>query len=419
MAGRTHATKTPNQQRRSGVRWTVLTGVSDLPALLSAPSRALIAASVPRGMRRAGSQREWLLALKEDPEVLELRCDGYTNLIRVANVIAWHVDWNTMCSRPTLKRIVERTGLSRDTVRRWVRWLRHRGWLGTVEEGSTVKTRKGTYAGLLDDGLGNRAAEWVLAVPRRTRQDRLNEHAHDQAVDQVEQISALPSCSSRSEEQICPTRAGETHRRSRDHSRISPTWGLHATPRTKRDRLAACERLRQESPIFRLMSAWYLRWLLASFFDAGSTPADLLHGLDVREDDSRWTYTWKSAREIRHPAGWVMHRLSAWIGPDGQVLPLPSQRRAAADALRHAEQEDRRQEWARMAAAAGWVPAPRPAAEPTTAAAGLKTVEPPPAAPAGPTAVYRAARAELERRRQEREVAELAMIAAWRARRSS
>ncbi|WP_327591273.1 hypothetical protein OHA25_60075 (plasmid) [Nonomuraea sp. NBC_00507] len=91
--------------------------------------------------------------------------------------------------------------------------------------------------------------------------------------------------------------------------------------------------------MLRLMTAWYLRWLLKPVLEAGATVADVLHALDVREDDSRWTYTWLSTAEIRHPAGWVRHRLSAWIGPDGRVLPLPSQRRAAAEVRRRAAQQ--------------------------------------------------------------------------------
>lgn len=44
-----------------------------------------------------------------------------------------------MCSRPTIAGIVKRTGLAKSTVKRWVRWLRERGWLGVVEQGSTAQ----------------------------------------------------------------------------------------------------------------------------------------------------------------------------------------------------------------------------------------------------------------------------------------
>ncbi|WP_188197504.1 hypothetical protein [Nonomuraea sp. SYSU D8015] len=397
----------------------MFTGISNTQDLFGQPSRALIASAVPRGMRRAGSQNAWLRTLKEDPEVLELRCDGFSNLMLVANVICWHADWSTMCSRPTVHRIVERTGLAKPTVKRWVRWLRERGWLGTVEQGSTCRFRKNTCAGLVDDGFGNRAAVWVLCVPRRTAADRRSNHTQDHGVDQQECRSDPPSASSRSEEAIDPTRAGERRRRSREHSRISPTWHLHRTPRTKRDRLAACERLRRESPVYRLMTPWYLRWLLKIFLDAGATPADLLHGLDVRDDGSHWTYTWKSIREIRHPAGWVMHRLSAWIGPNGQVLPLPSQRRAAADARRRAEQEARRREWEATAQAAGYVPGLGPATDAVENEADLEDPAATPAGPAtGPNEAFRAARAEMERRCQEKAALEEEMIAEWRVQRA-
>lgn len=357
--------KPPRHQAKPGITGRRVTGVSDLPDLMSELPRALIAAAVPRGMRRAGSQKAFLRALKEDPEVLELRCDGYANLMRVANLIVWGADWDTMCSRPTIQRIVGVTGLAKPTVKRWVRWLRDRGWLGVVEQGSTCRYRKGTQAGLVDDGLGNRAAVWVLCVPRLSAADRADlrrDHNQLPTADQREQISEPPSVSLPERHKTDPTRARETRRR-RDHSRISPTWHLHATARAKRDKLALCERLRAELPLLRRVTAWYLRWLLNTFIDDGWTAADVLHALNVRADDSQWTYTWSSAAEIRHVPGWVRHRLEAWLDSSGRPVASRSQRRAAADAERRAGQEARRREWEAMAAAAGRVPAPRPAVD--------------------------------------------------------
>ncbi|WP_327591274.1 helix-turn-helix domain-containing protein (plasmid) [Nonomuraea sp. NBC_00507] len=168
---------------------------------------------MPRGMRRAASQKAWLCALKEDPEVLGLRSDGYGNLMRVARDIAWHADWATLCSRPTRAGIAQRTGLHPDTVRRWVRWLRGRGWLGTVEEGSTARYRprprpnSHTVAGSLgDDGLGNRAAVWVLCVRRRGAAKPPGQRA-----DQAERITAPPS--------VTPP---GSNRRSHAHARDAP-----------------------------------------------------------------------------------------------------------------------------------------------------------------------------------------------------
>lgn len=395
--------------------WRRVTGMSDLPDMLVPPSKAVILASVPRRMCRTPDQRTFLRTLKEDADVLDLRCDGYANLMLVARDIVWHMNWETKTSRPTIDGIVKRTGLSKPTVKRWVRWLRERGWLGVVQQGRASET------------LGNRAAVWVLCVPRRSVRNRrvYDHHKRDQesqgqASDQREQTSEPLTVSSRREETDYPTHARERRSPSRPgRPRISPTWGLHATPRTKRDRLSMCERLRQESPVLRLMTPWYLRWLLKPIIDAGGTAADVLHGLDVREDDSRWTYAWQSAREIRHPAGWVRHRLSAWIGADGQVLPLPSQRRAAADARRRAEQEARRREWERMRSAVGWLDSPRPATHAEDAAvAGFETVVAPAGRAVGPNEEFRRVRAEMERRRV-RDAAELEMLVVRRSGRAS
>ncbi|MFC7582530.1 helix-turn-helix domain-containing protein [Nonomuraea antimicrobica] len=151
-------------------------------------------------MRRASDQQAFLRALREDPQVLGLRYDGYGNLLRVAQVIAWAADWNTICSRPTIAGICERTGLSKATVKRWIRWLREHGWLGIVEQGTTVRYRKGTSAGLEDDGLGNRAALWVLCVPR----DITPVPTTDSASDEGKRISEPLPCLSQGETRKIP-----------------------------------------------------------------------------------------------------------------------------------------------------------------------------------------------------------------------
>ncbi|MGR6915338.1 hypothetical protein ACU635_13930 [[Actinomadura] parvosata] len=366
----------------------------DTPTLAAAASKALILASVPRGMRRTPDQQAFLRALREDPQVLGLRYDGYGNLLRIAQLIAWAADWKTMCSRPTIAGICERTGLSKATVKRWVRWLRDHGWLGVVEQGTTVRFRKGTSAGLDDDGLGNRAALWVLCIPR----DITPVPTEDTSSEQAKRASEPPSLSLPRRDKEDPTRTREAPRRSHRSPRISPTWGLHQSPRTKRDRLAACERLRQESNVLRRMTPWYLRWLLQPFLVAGWTPADVLHALDVRADGSVWTYTWKSVDELRYIPGWVRHRLKAWWGEDGQVLPSRSQRVAVVVARQRAEQEARRREWEVRAAVAGIELAPR--------MSRVEALAPPPAlvadARSGPNEAFRRARVELDRRRQKR-----------------
>jgi len=161
-----------------------------------------------------------------------------------------------------------------------------------------------------------------------------------------------------------------------------------------------CERLRQESNVLRHMTPWFLRWLLKPFLLVGWTAADVLHALDVRPDGSAWTYTWASVNELRHIPGWVRHRLNAWLDEDGLVLPSRSLREATVLARQRAEQEERRREWEKRAVAAGRVLAPR--------MSRAEALAPPPAPVlperSGPNEAFRRARAELGRRRQEREV---------------
>src|SRR5690606_26350345 len=106
---------------------------------------------------------------------------------------------------------------SKATVKRWVRWLREHGWLGVVEQGSTVRFRKGTSAGLVDDGLGNRAAVWVLCI----RRDITPDPTDDTASDQPKCVSEPPSVSLPERDRKDPTRTREAPRRARRSPRIS------------------------------------------------------------------------------------------------------------------------------------------------------------------------------------------------------
>ncbi|MBB6551267.1 hypothetical protein [Nonomuraea rubra] len=114
----------------SHTRWRRVAGTLSMPNRAEPPSKALILASVPDGMRRTPTQQAWLRSLKEHPDVLTLRCDGSRNLMLIAAIICWSADWKTLCSRPTIARLVERTGLAKATVKRWVRWLRERRLAG-------------------------------------------------------------------------------------------------------------------------------------------------------------------------------------------------------------------------------------------------------------------------------------------------
>jgi DNA-binding transcriptional MerR regulator len=143
-----------------------------------------------------------------------------------------------------------------------------------------------------------------------------------------------PPLSSVGEETPRTTRA----RRPTAPATPASSWPATVTPVTKKDRLAACERLIAEIPLFRKLSGRHLRSVLRRAFDRGATISDIRHALDYRPDGSAWIHT----HAPRWVPGWVRHRLSAWITRDGQLVALwPVQRRAVEHAALLAEQRAR------------------------------------------------------------------------------
>lgn len=149
-------------------------------------------------------------------------------------------------------------------------------------------------------------------------------------------------------------------------------WARHLPAVTAADRLALADRLRHDCPAF----VWVgtnrrVRWLLKDFLLAGWTAEDVLHALDTHPVDGPYAYATTAPGTrggVRNPAGWVLHRLKAWRGPDGTpVAPFSATHAAAITAGRAAHASE--QAAARRAAAAA----------------------------TGPTPAYRAARAELSR----------------------
>ncbi|WP_204078307.1 hypothetical protein [Planotetraspora phitsanulokensis] len=358
----------------------------------------MVLGAVPEGMRPAGSQQEFVRAVKEHPDALALRCHGYRNLMQVATALSNWADWTTLTTRPTEQRIAEEADLALSTVKRWVRWLRERGFLGTVEEGTTVRYRKGTRMGLDDDGLGNRAAVWVLCVPSPQVDDVAP--VTDKTSSRTDRTTTEPPSVTLPERVTeGPTHARET-RSSRRKTRISPTSARPASPGTKRHALQTAEQIRDTSTTLRRLSPWYIRHLTRVFLVAGWTADDVLHALDHKPDGTAWTYTWQHVDDLRHIPGWVKHRLAAWLDVDGRPVASKSQRLDAAAAKVRSEQEAWRAQRESLNAARVGGPlelAPRltraEALAPQPVVAGV--------AAAGPSAAYRAARAVLARRPRE------------------
>ncbi|MFI7632438.1 hypothetical protein [Microbispora rosea] len=306
-----------------------------LPAWFS-PRRLTIFGALPEGARRAPSQAAWVRAVQAHPDAAALRADAHANLMRVVWVLARHADWTEMVTRPTWAVLIDRTGLSRSTVAAWLAWLRRTGLLGTVTPGTTVKYRRGTACGLLDDGRGNEAAEYVLAVPAPA--EALQDSAEPLAsAGGGEGKAPVSGPVEESRTPSGPPLGGLSSRLSRAREAtpgLSDTgwwWSRAVTPATRRDSLAAAHRARNEDVTLRALSPRHVRSLLRPVFANGGTLADALFMINHRPDGTEWPF----AGMPRYVPGWVRHRLAAWLTEDGRLRPgveLPSRQRAAAAA---------------------------------------------------------------------------------------
>ncbi|TLP66517.1 helix-turn-helix domain-containing protein [Microbispora triticiradicis] len=351
----------PTASQSPGGRRTTGRAAAAVPPWAS-PRKLAIFGALPKGSRRAPSQAAWVRAVQAHPEVAALRADAHRNVMRVVWVLARHADWTELVTRPTWAVLMARTGLSRSTVAAWLAWLRRAGLLGTVTPGTTVKYRRGTACGLRDDGRGNEAAEYVLAVlaPAEGRADAAGgcgkpaetlalavtgSEGKGPASDPVEE-TRTPSC---------PPEGGMSSRLSRAREAVpglSDTgwwWPRAVTPATRRDALAAAYRATAEDVTLRALSPRHVRSLLRPVWQLGGTLADALFMINHRPDGTPWPY----AGTPRYLPGWVRHRLAAWLTEDGRLRPgveLPSRQKAAAAAKVADELAARRAERAELEA---------------------------------------------------------------------
>lgn len=313
----------------------------------------------------AQSQGAFLAALRSDTEVAALRSDAQANLLSVAWCYTRHANWETLDTFWSRQAVADACGLSPETVKKWVRWLRAHGWLELRYPGSTPLLR----AELLGQSRrGNLAAVYRLTVPRRhTRYGRpqvqRSPTSHRESSD-ADTSPAPPGSEHADCASTLGTRLpsgkypptwvpeGKTGRGVPPRAREKHTphlWPLHQSPTHRRDRLAAAARLRAESPTLARLSARGLRHRCKTFFQAGWTPADVLHALDHHPDGSpRPAYT----QRVRHVASWLTHRLASWTSSEDTPLPPHSQRLAQAHAATHAAQTQRHRDHAAARAAA-------------------------------------------------------------------
>lgn len=275
----------------------------------------------------------WIRAVEAHPAFATLRVDAHANLMSVAWALARSADWTALTTRPTWTRVMHHAGIRRSTVAKYLRLLRDAGLLGVVETGSTPLIRTGVLYGLVPVGAGNRAAEYVLCVPRPPVTDETLRSAVDG--------SRTPS--SFRQEAI----------RTPPHARVNtPSTDRHSTPTTtpgpRGEMLAAAGALQCHCPPLARITTRHLRSILRRWWLAGWTSADVQHCLDHKPGGKPWPHT----DPVRAVPGWIRYRLGAWLGPDGVPLRSPSQQRRAEHHRQRAEQADRAAGWAALRAAA-------------------------------------------------------------------
>ncbi|AQZ62727.1 hypothetical protein BKM31_15810 [[Actinomadura] parvosata subsp. kistnae] len=315
------------------------------------------------------------VTLWHDADYLVQAADRRADWTRNALRFAWQLirrSTREMLTAPkkgaTWRHLATDLGLSQRTIGALYAWFIDAGLLARAVPGTTVRYRKGTRGGLDDDGRGNEAAQYLLIIPEAILEAEDGEETPPPSATVESQADfpwpcvtgltrplpeAVPDVSSAHdpvERSFIPkpplsSVGEETPRTARARQLAAPAtpaslWPATVTPVSRRDRLAACERLIAELPPFRKISARHLRSVLRDVFDLGATISDIRHALDHRPDGTAWINTHRP----RSLPGWVRHRLTAWITPAGRlVAPWPVQRRAAEHAALLAEQRARRE----------------------------------------------------------------------------
>ncbi|GGL47171.1 hypothetical protein [Planomonospora parontospora] len=330
----------------------------------------------------------WLAAVAADPQEAQRRTDWWRNTNATMRALAVRIDGHMITSPKrggTWSVMANDAGVCRRTFAGRLAWAKERGYLLQITEGSTPRYRSGTFRGLLDDGLGNLAAEYLLTIPIdalrtlglddeqvaelirepepqpmiREPFPAMSQEEWKEAPWPVETLAVRENCtprvsgfSPRASEPLSARDARDTRPRrpsaSPPATKPERLWSNTVTPGRKSDRLDACERLRYEDQTLRGLSAKYLRSLLRPLFAAGATLADAKYVINHRPDGRPWINT----DPPRNLVGWVRHRVSTWFDKETGRLaaPLPSQVIARADRRRRAEQAARAEERARLEA---------------------------------------------------------------------
>jgi hypothetical protein len=213
----------------------------------------------------------------------------------------------------------ERTGkpLSLTGYKRLRRFWEAAGFVAIVREGWTPDL---SPAVLREPGRDHNLTQaYVICIPTRAEKKARNRR-HGSPSGKTGPLSVF-SKSDRS-----PTRAREEN--PEEGSAASSCYQPGEPSRPEQPKPAPREPGLRVGVLARVTDGWFRN--LTRLF-AGLTVPDLLWVVDHRPDGTPHLGT---DDYVRHPAGWLRHRLSFWIGPDGARRPTPREE-AAGRARRH------------------------------------------------------------------------------------
>jgi hypothetical protein len=279
---------------------------SRAPVLIS---RAEIIRAVPAGSRRIRSpdvERIYLEQLAQWPQLAELKPVARIHTLAVAKQLGRHASWQDGTSRPTRTRIMSLTGCSLSTWKRARRRLEAWGFLGCVTEGTTPDF---SPMALFRRGCPNTAAVYVLCLP--------NKITRPPSPQVRPQTDPLTKCGSTSVG--CPAREAA-------RNPATPDGAGSAGAQSLRQAVTLMRKAAGQS-----ISDGWAAWIWRPFAAAGYSAADLQWAVDHEFGGAQH----RCSARIRHPVGWLRHRLGLWLDEDGHALPsVTAQRQASRERTR-------------------------------------------------------------------------------------
>lgn len=232
----------------------------------------------------------------------------------------------------------EKTGkpMSETSYKRCRRFWEDGGFTAIVREGWTPDLSPGV---LRDPGKDHNTTQaYVLCIPTRAAK-KARRRRHGSPSDETGPLSGF------SNTEDSPTRTREREGNPENRSGASSCYQPGSPARPEPAKPAPREAGLRVGVLARVTDGWFRH--LTRLFTGLSVP-DLLWVIDHQPDGAPHLGT---DDHVRHATGWLRHRLSFWLNPDGTRRPTPREQAAERADLHRRQLADARAEADRVAAA--------------------------------------------------------------------